>query len=164
MYAKILVPIDGSDISKLALEEAVKLAHALHASLRLLHVLDVRPLLTCEAAAGGFDGVFEVMRRDGAQLLQEAAASIPRDVIQVDTILVEAPDGQVGECIVRKAREYEAGLIVCGTHGRRGVPRLLLGSDADYIVRHSPVPVVLVRVPDPVTEKTTTASGAAGQR
>jgi nucleotide-binding universal stress UspA family protein len=161
MYSKILVPIDGSAPSKLALDEAIKLAHSLKASIRLLHVVDIWSLLTSEATAASYDTLFEMMRRDGAQLLQDAAATVSRVVINVETNLVEAPDVQVGECIVRKAREYAADLIVCGTHGRRGVRRLLMGSDAEYIVRHSPVPVLLVRTPDTVSEKATIAVGAA---
>ncbi|MGA7537737.1 MAG: universal stress protein [Steroidobacteraceae bacterium] len=51
----------------------------------------------------------------------------------------------MGACIVQRAREWPADLIVCGTHGRRGVRRLLLGSDAEYILRHTPVPILLVR-------------------
>lgn len=54
---------------------------------------------------------------------------------------------QVGEVIFRQAREYQAELIICGTHGRRGVRRLLMGSDAEYIMRRSPAPVLLVRTP-----------------
>jgi len=74
---------------------------------------------------------------------------------------MEAPDVPVGECIVRGARDYQADLIICGTHGRRGVRRLLIGSDAEYVVRHSPVPVLLVRMPDPVSEKPAAGVGAA---
>ncbi len=155
MYSKILVPIDGSEPSKLALDEAIKLAHVLHASIRLLHVVDVWSLLTCEATAASYDTLIDVMHRDGARLLQDAAATISPMVIKVDTNLVEAPDAQIGECIIRKARECGADLIICGTHGRRGVRRLLMGSDAEYIVRHSPVPVLLVRTPDAGKEHST---------
>ena len=50
-----------------------------------------------------------------------------------------------GDWIVRKAEEVKADLIVCGTHGRRGIPRLVMGSDAEQVVRRAPVPVLLVR-------------------
>jgi nucleotide-binding universal stress UspA family protein len=46
---------------------------------------------------------------------------------------------------VKKAKEVDADLIVCGTHGRRGIRRMLMGSDAEYIVRRAPAPVLLVR-------------------
>lgn len=148
MYSKILVPIDGSAPSTLALVEATKLAHALGSSLCILHVVDVRPLLSSEATAASYDLLIDMMRREGAQLLHTAAATTQDAGVKAETILQEAPDGQVGEVIFRQAREYQAELIICGTHGRRGVRRLLMGSDAEYIVRRSPVPVLLVRTPD----------------
>jgi nucleotide-binding universal stress UspA family protein len=161
MYSKILIPVDGSAPSKLAVEEAIRLAQALHASIRLLHVIEVSSLLSAEATAASYDTLVDTLRRNGAELLLDAAASISHAGIIVDTALVEAPDVQVGECIARKAREYQAELIICGTHGRRGVRRLFMGSDAAYIVRHSPVPVLLVRMPDAVSEKPAAVVGAA---
>lgn len=161
MYSKMLVPVDGSAPSKLALEEAIKLAQALKASIRLLHVVEAGSLLRSEAAATGYDTLFDMLCRDGALLLQDAAAAISHVGIVVDTLLVEAPDVRVGECIVQKAREYQADLIICGTHGRRGVRRLFIGSDAAYIVRRSPVPVLLVRMPDTFNEQPTAEVGAA---
>ena len=161
MYSKMLVPIDGSEPSKLALAEAIKLAQALRSSICLLHVIDVRSLLTSEATAASYDLLFDMMRREGAQMLRGAASTIPRGVITVDTILEEAPGGQVGESIACTAREHQVDLIICGTHGRRGVRRLLMGSDAEYVVRHSPVPVLLVGMSATVTEKSTTPIGTA---
>jgi nucleotide-binding universal stress UspA family protein len=148
MYSRILVPMDGSEPSRQALQEALKLARALNASIRVLNVVDTWSLLTSEATAASYGMLFEALRSEGVQILKEAAETARLAGIAADTVLVEAPDVQVGECIVRKAREYQAELITCGTHGRRGLRRLLMGSDAEYIVRHAPVPVLLVRVPD----------------
>ncbi|MGH8227391.1 MAG: universal stress protein [Steroidobacteraceae bacterium] len=64
-----------------------------------------------------------------------------------DERLIEVFGERVGEAIVTEAKAWPAHLIVCGTHGRRGMRRLLLGSDAEHIVRDSPVPVLLVRAP-----------------
>ncbi len=148
MYSKMLVPIDGSKASRSALSEATKLAQSLKASIQLVHVVDVWPLLTSSAAAASYDVMFDMLRREGSNLLSDSAATVRAAGVAVDTILVETPDVQVGECIVRKASEHQAELIICGTHGRRGVRRMLMGSDAEYIVRHAPVPVLLVRNPD----------------
>ena len=65
--------------------------------------------------------------------------------ITVDTQLVEAFGGRAGEHILQAAQEWPADIIVCGTHGRRGLRRIVLGSDAEYLVRRSPVPILLVR-------------------
>ncbi len=60
--------------------------------------------------------------------------------IEVDDRLIEAIDGHAGHIVGAEANDRTPKLIVCGTHGRRGPKRLLMGSDAEYIVRHSPVP------------------------
>lgn len=148
MYSKMLVPVDGSAASKLALSEAIRLAQSLKSSVQLIHVVDVWPMIASSAAAASYDIVFDLQRREGAHLLSDSAATVREAGLAVDTILTESPDMPVGECIVRKACEHQAELIICGTHGRRGVRRMLMGSDAEYIVRHAPVPVLLVRIQD----------------
>jgi nucleotide-binding universal stress UspA family protein len=62
--------------------------------------------------------------------------------------MVEAFGAEAGERIIEQASAWPADLIVCGTHGRRGVRRILMGSDAEYILRHSSVPVLMVRCPE----------------
>ena len=66
----------------------------------------------------------------------------------VDTALVERSTARISERIVEHAKSWGAELIVIGTHGRRGVGRILLGSDAEQTVRIAPVPVLLVRAPE----------------
>ena len=63
--------------------------------------------------------------------------------------MIEVIGERVGEIVVAQAKEWPADLIVCGTHGSRRLKRLLMGSDAEFIVSHSPVPVLLVRGPSP---------------
>ena len=75
-------------------------------------------------------------RREGV-----AAAGVP-----VETALVESQGERVSEIVVEQARAWPADLIVIGTHGRRGVDRVLMGSDAEQIARRAPVPVLLVRL------------------
>ena len=78
-------------------------------------------------------------------MLQEASTQVRAAALEVETELVENYAGRVSDLIIDKAREWGAQLIVLGTHGRRGVGRMLLGSDAEQILRQSPVPVLLVR-------------------
>ena len=66
----------------------------------------------------------------------------------VETVLVERGADRISERIVEQAKAWDAHLIVIGTHGRRGVGRLLLGSDAEQTMRIAPVPILLVRTPD----------------
>jgi nucleotide-binding universal stress UspA family protein len=135
MYQYILVPIDGSDTATLGLREAIKLARAGRGRIRLIHVVDERPVVS--APDGDAGGVVIAG-------LRSADAGVP-----VDSKLVEDLGGEVGSHIVQEARTWPADLIVCGTHGRRGIRRVVLGSAAEYVVRRSSVPVLLVpsRVP-----------------
>jgi nucleotide-binding universal stress UspA family protein len=98
-----------------------------------------------ETIAANLHQITESIRSVGAALLEECAKKVRDAGIEVDADLIEATEASAGECIVRKAQEVRADLIVCGTHGRRGVRRMLMGSDAEYIVRRAPAPVLLVR-------------------
>ena len=63
-------------------------------------------------------------------------------------MLLEGSDERVAELIARRAEEAGVDMVILGTHGRRGVNRLLLGSDAEHVARIAPVPVMLVRSTD----------------
>jgi nucleotide-binding universal stress UspA family protein len=89
--------------------------------------------------------VAEGIRSAGIALLQQCEKKVANAGIDVDAKLLETTGGSAGECIVKMAEEVDADLIVCGTHGRRGLRRVLLGSDAEYIVRRALAPVLLVR-------------------
>ncbi|WP_129774527.1 universal stress protein [Peristeroidobacter soli] len=149
MYSRILVPIDGSVASARGLDEAMDLAGHLQARMQLVHVVEPWIMVTVEAMPATVHQVAEDIRKIGGALLQECKDKVTNAGIEVDVELIETLGDSAGECIVKKAREMDADLIVCGTHGRRGFRRLLMGSDAEYIVRRAPVPVLLVRNQDP---------------
>lgn len=144
MYRKILVPVDGSPTAALGLAEAIKLAKNQGATLRLIHV--VNEFIMASPYEGFAAGqVIDALREGGKTLLQETAASVRSAGIEVDTHCEEAIGGQAGAHIVQNAKAWPADLIVMGTHGRRGIRRMVMGSDAEYVVRHTPVPILLVR-------------------
>jgi nucleotide-binding universal stress UspA family protein len=149
MYQNILVPLDGSATSARGLDEAIKLAQSLHARIRLFHVVNELVVLSPEVAATAFTQVVDLLRSRGEQLLEEAEAAVRKAGIPVDSGLTEAMGGQAGDYVVQEAKTWPASLIVCGTHGRRGLRRALMGSDAEHIIRSSPVPVLLVRSDQP---------------
>jgi nucleotide-binding universal stress UspA family protein len=64
---------------------------------------------------------------------------------KVESVLLETSTDNTGPLIVGQAKDWPADIIVMGTHGRRGIGRVVLGSEAEYVVRHTPVPVLLVR-------------------
>lgn len=142
MYRKILCPVDGSETSNRGATEAIRLAAQQHAALLFLHVVDSAALLMGMPVA---EGAFDTLRSGGQNTLTEAVAAARTQGIDAQGQLREVLDGGVAQAIVEEAKEFGADLIVMGTHGRRGVSRLLLGSDAATVVGTSPVPVLLTK-------------------
>ena len=149
MYKRILVPIDGSPTSTRGLEEAVKLATLAGGSLRLLHVVNEI------SAAMGMPGfgeanidVVQLLKEGGAKLLAQARESVQAQNIPVDTVLIESVSGRLSDHVLAQAKQWGAEIVVLGSHGRRGLGRMVLGSDAEQIIRSSEVPVLVVREPE----------------
>jgi nucleotide-binding universal stress UspA family protein len=146
MYQRILVPVDGSPTSDRGLEEAIQMAKLTNARLRMIHVVDELSLtLYTEAFAGNW---LDELRAGGALILEKAQALVRERGIEVDTLLVDNFSGPVDDTVASEATKWPADLIVLGTHGRRGVGRWMLGSDAERILRIAPCPVLLVRAPE----------------
>ena len=145
MYTKILVPVDGSETSRLGLQHAILLAKDQKAPLRLLHVVHDYLVAEGRHALGSWGELLKDLRERGQIILKDAVSSARKQGVEADTEFVEAPLGPVGAAISEYAEQWPADLIVIGTHGRRGIRRLVMGSDAEYVVRTTPVPVLLVR-------------------
>jgi nucleotide-binding universal stress UspA family protein len=145
MYKRILVPIDGSETAMSGLREAMKFAKEQNAQIRLIHVVDELVLTPYPYGPAVIDDIITQLRGVGKAVLAKARAMVQEAGINVDTQLIEAFGGRAGEDIVKAAQDWPADIVVCGTHGRRGLRRIVMGSDAEYIVRRSPVPVLLVR-------------------
>ena len=147
MYKKILVPIDGSPTSNLGLSEAIKLAKNQGAKLRLIHSVDEYTAMSSAdvMAYANTDDLLESMRQGGKMIIEKAEALAKRNGVAPESVMIESFGGRAAEFIVAQAKKWGADLIVLGTHGRRGVKRLVMGSDAEQVVRTSPVPVLLVR-------------------
>ena len=146
MYQKILVPVDGSPTSTLGLTEAVRLAGVTGARLHLLHVVDVLSLaIAGEGYTGASGDLLAAVREGGEGILAASRQTVEAAGVPVDASLLENTAGRVAELIADEALRWGADLIVLGTHGRRGVGRLMLGSDAEQLLRIAPVPVLLVR-------------------
>lgn len=146
MYQRILVPVDGSPTSNLGLAEAIKVAKLTGAQVRLLHVVDEMPFIMSGEGYGAMaTDVLRLLREAGEEILQQARALVKDNGIAVDTVLFDSFSGRLSDRVVEQVKEWQADLVVLGTHGRRGVQRALLGSDAEQVLRTSPVPVLLVR-------------------
>jgi nucleotide-binding universal stress UspA family protein len=150
MYQRILVPVDGSETSNAGLAEAVKLAKLTGAQLRLMHVIDESPfLMSAEGMAAVSTDVLALLREGGARVLEQARALVASQGVAVDTKLYDGITSRLCDCVAEQVAQWRADLIVLGTHGRRGVGRMLLGSGAEQVARTATVPVLLVRSPAP---------------
>lgn len=145
MYKRILVAIDGSETSELAFDAALQLARESGAQLQTLYVVD-NPLMAYDAS--GYDPTIlrAAFVEEGEKLLADALARMKHDnVAGVPRMVDVDPTGEdIAERIRLTAAEFDADLMVLGTHGRRGFRRLLLGSVAERVVRSAHCPVLLV--------------------
>lgn len=146
MYSRLLVALDGSPTSALALDHAAALARLSGAAVVLLHVIEpTRHSSGFERPKVYIDEVRPRFLAAGQAMLDEAANRLREQGIAAQTLLLENGVERVSEQIARQAETSGCDLIVLGTHGRRGVGRLLLGSDAEQVARVATVPVMLVR-------------------
>jgi universal stress protein A len=141
LFRKILCPIDFSEHSFEALEVALKVVQQNDAKLYFLNVAPV------PAGAAGFQPVpmdpYPFAEKDRKeQLVKLARQRIPATV-RYETLVTS---GDPAEQVLNAARSLEADLIVMGTHGRRGLSHLVLGSVAERVIRESPVPVLTAHV------------------
>jgi nucleotide-binding universal stress UspA family protein len=145
MYRRILVPVDGSKTAALGLREAIGLAKNQRAKLRLVYVVDKMAIIGVVEAGLDPGPVLARMARSGRRLLEQARLSAKKLGVDSETALREPVVKRVADTILSEAKKWRADLIVMGTHGRRGVRRMVLGSDAEQIMRQAEVPVLLVR-------------------
>ncbi|MDP1647224.1 MAG: universal stress protein [Rubrivivax sp.] len=148
MYGKILVPLDGSATAQRGFEEAVALGRALGSSLVVLHVIDTFPIAVEMITATTWQEISDGLRKHGHSLLDTACQTATTHGVKAEPHLVESRAERVADTILQQARDGGCDLIVMGTHGRRGFSHVLLGSDAERVLRESPVPVLLVRHPE----------------
>lgn len=147
LYPRILCPIDGSATAECGMHEAIALAKDQGARLRFLNVVDAYMLVTYFGPSLLFESAISAMRKSGEAALERAVELACEQGAEADSVLVESALGRVAPRILEQARHWPASLIVIGTHGRRGVRHMMMGSDAEEVVRSATVPVLLVREP-----------------
>lgn len=145
MFKRILVAVDGSHTAEQALQEAIKLAKELRAQLRAVHVVDEISLNWPEI--GDFEAIQEAFRKSSRKILEKADVEMRKAGMTADTKMLEIETfgHHVADMIAAEAETWPADLIIIGTHGRRGVNRLLLGSVAESVARVATKPVLLIR-------------------
>jgi nucleotide-binding universal stress UspA family protein len=144
MYKKILAPLDGSELSECTLEHLKAVATGCQVpEVVLLRVVEPLPQVYDD---GGLSPEWhkEAQKKAGefaTDYLAKVAASLKKEGIAAETASVS---GRAADAILNYAKEHQVDLVVMSTHGRSGVSRWVLGSVADRVVRHSPVPVLTV--------------------
>ena len=138
---KILVGVDGSANAFESVSIAAQIAAKFGAKLALVHVIDVRGVISYEGVAT-LD--LASLQRENINALFAAATRHASACPPSERFMLQGSPGlEVCSC----AKDWGADLIVVGSHGRTGVPRLLLGSTAELVVRHAPCPVLVIPVP-----------------
>jgi nucleotide-binding universal stress UspA family protein len=146
MYKRILVPLDGSETSNKALATALQMARQAAGRVRLVHVVEELSYLSGLDRHGGYSGeLMKISRENGSAILDDGMAVARSAGVEADNMLFDKFGERLGEVVSEAAKRWNADLIVLGTHGRRGVGRLLMGSGAEQIIRLAPVPVLVVR-------------------
>jgi len=147
MYKHILLPTDGSEVAHKGITEGLNLAKAVGA--RVTFVIASEPLPVFADATGlaplavDMAQYFEAQEESAARALSGAKAAADKLGVQAETVHVSR--AQPADTILDIAKSRGCDLIVMASHGRRGVGRLLLGSQASDVVTRSPVPVLVVK-------------------
>ena len=148
MYRRILVAVDGSQTSNKALAAAIEMAgySGGRSVVRLIHVLDeLAYFVGLDPYQGQTYSAVHIMRQAGEKILAEGLTICESGGVRADTVLIDELGAHLAESVAQNAMEWDANLVVVGTHGRKGVGRMLMGSGAEQIIRLAPCPVLVVR-------------------
>lgn len=143
-FRHVVAATDFSACSNVAVDAAIELAQRYDAALTLVHVVEIPSYAYAGMETMPVDlvtPVHEAAREALQKALTEAQQRIPTATAKLE------PAGVPWQRIVAMVREAGGDLIVMGTHGRTGIKHALIGSVAERVVRHSPVPVLTIRAP-----------------
>ena len=146
-YRLLLVPPDGAEISGRAVEQAVDLAAALGARVRFLHVQNNYPISLVGVGelveASTIQALVEAAAKQAEAILQDAMATAARAGVEAEQVVLMNPLPH--RAILEEASAAGCDLIVMGSHGRRGLEGLLVGSETQRVLLASTCPVLVVR-------------------
>jgi len=145
MYQRILIPVDGSETATKAMVTALQLARDSGGQVHLVHVVEGMTPLAADPYGAYSGEVIEIMRQSGSKILEDASDVAKAAGVTADTELFDNFGERLAEVVADAAIRFNADLIVVGTHGRRGLGRMMLGSGAEQIIRLAPVPVLVIR-------------------
>ncbi len=146
MYKDILVALDGSNASKGALKEAIRMTKLTGGTMTAVYVLDRFAMFAYLVNYDRFATV-EALRAEGDRILSDARKEATESNLacKVETVETDNISEDVAGCLLRYVQGHSVDLVVMGTHGRRGIQRMKMGSVAEQFLRFSTCPVLLVR-------------------
>ena len=149
MYANILLSTDGSDVAKKGVAHGLALAKSLNAKVAVITITEPLPVDYGSGHAGGwipsqeeFDRFDEACKERAGKVLDEARAMAEQ--IGISAELLHVPDAHPATAIIETAKSRSCDLIVMASHGRRGIRKLLLGSQTSEVLVDGSVPVLVV--------------------
>ncbi len=140
MFKKILCPVDFSDTSMSAANNAINFASEAKAELTFIHIIDIQALQNIGDLSGGGINDLNLLIEEEKPILSKLKDECEKKGIKVKTVLTH---GMPINVILETIKEDGHDLIIMGTHGKTGLTRLVLGSIAENVVRRSDIPVLL---------------------
>jgi len=147
MYQRILVATDGSNLSRKAVSSAIALAGLCGAGLVVLKVVARYPMTYFEGGMAVQAGEVARIENQWADAAQAIVDAVQKTAMAkgINTKAITVKSDLVSEAIIAAAKKQKCDLIVMASHGRRGVKRLLLGSETQLVLTHSHIPVLVLR-------------------
>jgi nucleotide-binding universal stress UspA family protein len=148
MYHHMLIPTDGSELAQKGVDHGLSLAKTLGAKVTLITITEPFPIQASATTEwvplpGDMSRYEEGQKQFAEKLLASAKASAEK--MGLETKVIYVPNAFPAEAIIEAAKSEDCSLIVMASHGRRGLSRLLLGSQTTNVLTHSPIPVLVVR-------------------
>ena len=145
-YSHILVALDESPMAYAAVEQALSLAQDLKSQVTIMSVIAIDPFVGVDfyKVAPAITDYFMQAEKNAKERLEDVKQSFIRDGINVNTKLIHGVSPSQG--IIQVADEAGADLIIMGSHGRRGIQKVMLGSVAQNVLTQSPIPVLIIKV------------------
>ena len=141
-YKKILVPLDGSEISEAILPEIEKLASTFGSSICLLYIVPLAIIPGSMEPIANYQTITEALMNEGEKYLRKIESRLKDKGLAVER---HVQQGNEAQQILERCEQEDIDLIAMSTHGRSGVRRWLLGSVAEKVIRHATKPILLIR-------------------
>ncbi len=146
MYQRILIATDGSKLSEIAVSSGIQLAELIGAQIIALNVVPRYPLSYWEggmAVSMDYAKIEKEWAENGQAIVDAVAASAVAHGVKAKAVTVKSD--LVAEAIINAAKKHKCDLIVMASHGRKGIKRLLMGSETQHVLTHSHIPVLVLR-------------------